>query len=203
MALDCLPPFTGGPRGASFRIPHSPRILPLDLVLTSPRAGGPAAPYRVAGSRLAGTRSRAMRQQATRNVPIQCRYSRNAHLLTFSLLITRRSPEILSAQPPFEPTTDFVRRSPIGHSSSSIAPTFSQSRRPLVTPARLEKPQKSPNRAALRQSRVPFRFSRPRLPPFTGGPRGGVIPNSELRIPNSQESFPLTNCSDSHEASGS
>ena len=60
--------------------------------------------------------------------------------------------------------------------SRPIARTFSQSRRPIVPPTRLEKPQKSPNRAALRQSRVPFRFfvAAPRLaPPLARGGWGG------------------------------
>jgi hypothetical protein len=71
---------------------------------------------------------------------------------------------------------------------------------PIMTPARLEKPQKNPNRAALRQSRVPFRFSDRRAthsattgsrleathrsPPSQGG-AGGVAPHTTCSQPAS------------------
>jgi hypothetical protein len=56
-------------------------------------------------------------------------------------------------------TPQVIRRSRINHFRSSIVRTFRQSRRPIVSPSRLEKPQKNPNREALFQSCGPFRFS--------------------------------------------
>src|SRR5262249_26098001 len=79
-----------------------------------------------------------------------------------------------------------------------IVRTFSQSRRPIVSPSRLEKPQKNPNREALFQSCVPFRFrglsqfgAGRTAPPLRKGGRGilllcPVAPNGALLLITSQ-----------------